>query len=167
MKSFSAGVLLYRTKGEQIEVLIAHPGGPFFSKKDNGIWSIPKGLYDDNEEPLVAAKREFEEEIGSPSPDGDYLPLDSIKRSDGKTIYAWAVEGDVDTSTVKSNLFEMEWPPKSGRTQEFPEIDRALWADLNTASQKLQPAQVEFLDRLAAKLDVEPPPPPPEQAKLF
>ena len=154
MKKQSAGVLLYRFKDRELQVLIAHPGGPFFAKKDNGNWSIPKGLYEDDEDPFEAAKREYEEEIGAPVPSGPYLELGEIKRKDGKTICAWAAEGDVDESKVKSNTFEMEWPPRSGKKQEFPEIDKALWFNLDSASQKLQPAQVEFLKRLAGQLDV-------------
>ena len=154
MKKQSAGVLLYRFKDRELQVLIAHPGGPFFAKKDNGNWSIPKGLYEDDEDPFEAAKREYEEEIGAPVPSGPYLELGEIKREDGKTICAWAAEGDVDESKVKSNTFEMEWPPRSGKKQEFPEIDKALWFNLDSASQKLQPAQVEFLKRLAGQLDV-------------
>ena len=155
MKKQSAGVVLYRTKNGQLEVLIAHPGGPFFAKKDNGIWSIPKGLYEDDEDLLKAAKREFEEEIGTKPPSGDYIDLGEIKRKDGKTIRAWAVEGDIEENQVKSNLFEMEWPPRSGQKQQFPEIDKALWFDINSASLKLQPAQVEFLKRLAEQLKVD------------
>jgi len=153
-KQQSAGLLLYRQKDGKLEVLIAHPGGPFFVKKDNGIWSIPKGLYEDNEDPFDAAKREFEEEIGLPAPGGEYIDLGEIKRKDGKIIRAWAVEGNIDEGKVKSNSFEMEWPPRSGQKQEFPEIDRAEWFGLTTASQKLQIAQVEFLKRLAEYLKI-------------
>jgi predicted NUDIX family NTP pyrophosphohydrolase len=171
-KKQSAGLLLYRQRDEELDVFIAHPGGPFFAKKDDGIWSIPKGLYDHDEDPFDAAKREFEEEIGWPAPGGKYINLGEIKRKDGKSIRAWAVEGDIDKASVKSNNFEMEWPPKSGKVQEFPEIDRAEWFDLTTASQKLQLAQVEFLERLARHLGVafllEPSPAPtPEQYKLL
>lgn len=171
-KKQSAGILLYRTKSDRLEVLIAHPGGPFFTKKDSGFWSIPKGLYDDNEEAFKAAKREFEEEIGSPPPNGQYIELGEIKRKDGKNIKAWAVEGDIDEASVKSNNFEMQWPPKSGNIQEFPEIDRAEWLDLTAASQKLQLAQTEFLERLARYLKVDflraqDLAPTPEQYKLL
>ncbi len=154
-KKQSAGILLYRTKSDRLEVLIAHPGGPFFAKKDKGVWSIPKGLYEDDENPFDAAKREFEEEIGSPPPNGQYIELGEIKRKDGKNIRAWAVEGDIYEVSVKSNTFKIEWPPKSGSIQEFPEIDRAKWLDLTTASQKLQLAQIEFLERLAQYLKVD------------
>ncbi|MDO8591740.1 MAG: NUDIX domain-containing protein [bacterium] len=167
MKKQSAGILLYRTKNIQLEVLIAHPGGPFFAKKDSGIWSIPKGLYDDDEDPFDAAKREFEEEIGSPPPDGQYVALGEIKRKDGKSIKAWGVEGDIDEGQVESNFFEMEWPPKSGNKQKFPEIDKALWFEINSASIKLQPAQVEFLKRLAKHFNVNFTPTISEQGTLF
>lgn len=168
MKKQSAGLLLYRQKNGRVEVLIAHPGGPFFAKKDNGFWSIPKGLYEDDEDPFVAAKREFEEEIGWPAPTGKYFELGEIKRKDGKTIKAWAVEGQVDETEVKSNTFEMEWPPKSGKVQEFPEIDRAKWFDLPTASPKLQLIQTEFLERLADHLKISfEPSHEPNQPSLF
>lgn len=153
-KKQSAGLLLYRQKDGRLEVLIAHPGGPFFAKRDDGFWTIPKGLYEENEEPFVAAKREFEEEIGSPAPSGRYIELGEVKRKDGKIIQAWAAEGQVNEDEVKSNTFEMEWPPKSGKKQEFPEIDRAVWFSLESAAQKLQDAQIEFLKRLAGHLKI-------------
>ena len=166
-KKQSAGILLYRFDDGDLQVLIAHPGGPFFVKKDEGNWSVPKGLYEDDEDPFEAAKREYEEEIGAPSPNGPYLELGEIKRKDGKSIRAWAAEGDVDESKAKSNTFEIEWPPKSGKTQEFPEIDKALWFDINSASLKLQPVQVEFLKRLAEQLNVNFVPKISEQGTLF
>lgn len=139
-------------KNGQIEVLIAHPGGPFFVKKDDGVWSIPKGLYEGNEDALAAAKREFEEEIGFPAPAGEYIELGEIKRKDGKYIRAWAVEGDIDVSKVKSNTFDIEWPPQSGKIQEFPEVDRAAWVDINNATAKMHTGQGIFIKRLADKL---------------
>lgn len=167
-KKQSAGLLIYRMKDGQLEVLIAHPGGPFFAKKDDGIWSIPKGLYEDSEDPINAAKREYEEEIGMPAPNGRYTKLGEIKRKDGKTIQAWSVEGDVNQDKVKSNNFEMEWPPRSGQKQEFPEIDRAAWFNLEIAALKLQPIQVEFLKRLAEHLKVDfKPRNEPDQPSLF
>ena len=168
-KQQSAGLLLYRQKDGKLEVLIAHPGGPFFVKKDNGIWSIPKGLYEDNEDPFDAAKREFEEEIGLPAPGGEYIDLGEIKRKDGKINRARAVEGNIDEAKVKSNSFKMEWPPKSGKVQEFPEIDRAKWFDLPNAAQKLQLAQIEFLEKLAQhlKIDFKPASAEPKQNSLF
>jgi len=155
----SAGLLVYRKHKGQVEALIAHPGGPFFARKDEGFWSIPKGLHNNGEDPLSAAKREYEEEIGSPPPIGEYLELGEIKRQDGKIIKAWAVKGDVNEKKIKSNFFELEWPPRSGKKEEFPEIDRAIWASLEVAARKIQPAQIEFLRRLAKhlKTDFEPP----------
>jgi predicted NUDIX family NTP pyrophosphohydrolase len=147
----SAGLLLFRRR-DGIEVLIAHMGGPFWSRKDNGAWSIPKGEYDETEQALACARREFAEELGQPAPDGDYLELGEITQSNGKVVTAWAVEGELDIDTVVSNTFELEWPRGSGRMQSFPEIDRAAWVDLDTARQKLVKAQAVFLDRLAAQL---------------
>jgi predicted NUDIX family NTP pyrophosphohydrolase len=155
VKKFSAGILVYRKVDGKVEVLIAHPGGPFFTKKDEGFWSLPKGLVDENEEAFAAAKREFEEEIGQPTPESEYINLGQIKRSDGKIIAAWAVEGEVDTYKVKSNTFEIEWPPKSSKRQQFPEIDKAEWFSLENAVPKLQLAQVVFLERLAEALNIE------------
>jgi predicted NUDIX family NTP pyrophosphohydrolase len=154
-KKQSAGLLVYRATNGSVEVLVAHPGGPFFAKKDDGIWTIPKGLYDDKENALDAAKREFEEETGFRAPQGDFIKLGEIKRKDGKFIMAWAVEGDYDTAQLQSNTFALEWPPKSGKQQEFPEVDKAEWFDLPTAARKLQNAQVEFLRRLAEKLGID------------
>jgi predicted NUDIX family NTP pyrophosphohydrolase len=167
MKKLSAGILLYRKEGGQVEVLLAHPGGPFYAKKDDGVWSIPKGEYDENEEAFKAAKREFEEEIGQPAPEGDYLEIGEAKLS-AKTIKAWAVEGNLDISTVSSNMFEMEWPPKSGKKQEFPEIDRAGWFSLEQALEKISAGQTVFIERLAEKIDIEKPEPkePPQQQLL-
>ena len=144
----SAGLLLYR-RAPELEVLLVHPGGPFFAKKDDGVWSVPKGEYEPDEDPLAAAVREFEEELGSPPPAGERIDLGEIKQRAGKIVTAWAVEGDIDASAVVSNTFEMEWPPRSGRTAEFPEIDRAEWFDLTTARTKILAAQQPFLDRLA------------------
>ena len=146
--SRSAGLLLYRFRDDQLEVLIAHMGGPFWAKKDERAWSIPKGEYSDDEEPLAAARREFEEELGSPPPDGEALPLGEVRQSSGKRVVAWAVEGDFDATSIRSNTFTTEWPPRSGRTAEFPEIDRAEWVDLSTARRKLVKAQVGLLDAL-------------------
>lgn len=155
MKKRSAGLLVYRMKNGRLEVLIVHPGGPFFAKKDDGIWTIPKGLYDNGENALDAAAREFEEEVGVPAPKGTYIELGEIKRKDGKHIKAWALEGDIDEKNINSNTFELEWPPRSGKMREFPEVDRAQWLDLGSAAKKLQSAQVEFLHRLASKLGVD------------
>jgi predicted NUDIX family NTP pyrophosphohydrolase len=142
----SAGILLFRR--DPLEVLLVHPGGPFFAKKDAGVWSIPKGEYDASEDPLACARREFAEELGSPLPPGDAVELGEIKQRGGKVVTAFAVEGDVDATAAESNTFEMEWPPRSGRTASFPEIDRAEWFDVDTAREKLVPAQAAFVDRL-------------------
>lgn len=148
----SAGVLLYRIRDEQLEVFIGHMGGPFWAKKDDRGWSIPKGEYQPEEDPLVAAKREFAEEIGSELPDGELIELGEHRQPSGKRILAWALEGDFDPAMVQSNTFEVEWPPRSGKTAEFPEIDRAAWFDLATAEQKLVSGQVPFLDVLEEAL---------------
>ena len=157
----SAGILLHRGGADRREVLLVHPGGPFWAKRDDGAWSIPKGEYADGEDPLAAARREFEEELGSALP-GDaelraqwghdfrpeYAMLGEVRQKNGKRVAAWAAEGDLDASAARSNTFEMEWPPRSGRRQEFPEIDRAEWFTLAQAREKLLPAQAAFLDRL-------------------
>jgi len=148
----SAGVLLYRIREEQLEVFIGHMGGPFWAKKDDRGWSIPKGEYQPEEDPLAAAKREFAEEIGSEPPEGDMIELGEHRQPSGKRIIAWALEGDFDPAEVRSNTFEVEWPPRSGKTAEFPEIDRAAWFDLATAEQKLVRGQVPFLDALEEAL---------------
>lgn len=152
VKKKSAGILVFRRKFNEPEVLFAHPGGPFWAKKDLGAWSIPKGEYEDDEDPLAAAKREFQEEIGLPVPAGELFDLGEIVRKDKKVIKVWAVEGDLDVSHIESNLFEMEWPPHSGQYQQFPEIDRAQWFLLSEASPKLHAGQEIFIARLAAVL---------------
>jgi predicted NUDIX family NTP pyrophosphohydrolase len=149
MPERSAGILLYRVGDRSLEVLLVHPGGPFFARKDNGAWGIPKGLYEDDEEPLAAARREFAEELGSPCPDGPALELGEIRQKNGKRVMAWALEGDLDAETITSNTFTIEWPPRSGRRQEFPEIDRAGWFTLDAARVKILAAQAPLLDRLA------------------
>ena len=143
----SAGILLYRKLNNILQVFLAHPGGPFFKNKDEGSWSIPKGEFLDDEEALAAAKREFEEEIGS-TIDGEFISLGSIRQKSGKTVYAWAVEGDIDHETIFSNTCEVEWPPKSGRKITIPEIDRAEWFGVDEAKRKINPAQAELIDRL-------------------
>jgi predicted NUDIX family NTP pyrophosphohydrolase len=148
----SAGLLLYRRREGELEVFIAHMGGPYWARKDEHAWSIPKGEYSGDEEPLTAARREFEEEIGSPPPAGEPLELGEVRQSGGKRIVAYAIEGDFDPATVRSNLFTMEWPPRSGRQAEFPEIDRAGWFDLATASVKLVKGQLPFVERLREQL---------------
>src|SRR5215472_17690164 len=126
MPKQSAGLLLCRQSGGRLEVLLIHPGGPFWAKKDDGAWSIPKGEFTSDEDPLAAARREFEEELGSVV-EGEFMPLGAVKQPGGKVVHAWAVRGEFDPPRLKSNLFSMEWPPRSGRQQEFPEVDRAEW----------------------------------------
>ena len=150
-KKSSAGLLLYRRRGE-LEVFLVHPGGPFWAKKDAGAWSLPKGEFEEGEEPLQAAKREFAEETGF-SVDGEFGRLDPLRQRGGKIIYAWTIEGDCDAAQARSNLFSLEWPPKSGRMQQFPEIDRAQWFTIPEARKRIMAGQIEFLDQLAAKLD--------------
>jgi predicted NUDIX family NTP pyrophosphohydrolase len=144
----SAGILLYRLAGGEPEVLIVHPGGPFWARKDAGAWSIPKGEYGDGEDPQACALREFEEETGTALSPSELADLGSVKLKSGKQVAAWAVEGDLDAESIVSNTFEMEWPPRSGRRREFPEVDRAGWFGLDEARGKLNPAQAPFLDRL-------------------
>jgi len=148
MAKQSAGILLYRKTAGGVEVFLVHPGGPFFKNKDMGAWSIPKGEFLDDEDPLAAAKREFEEETGR-AIEGDFIRLDPVALKSGKTVHAWAVEGDIDHETITSNLFEMEWPPKSGKKQSFPEIDRAAWFDLNEARMKINGGQAGFIEEMA------------------
>jgi len=148
----SAGLLLYRRRGREIEVLLGHMGGPFWSCKDAGAWSLPKGEYEGDEEPLAAARREFAEELGLPAPAGRALDLGTIKQAGGKVVQAWALEGDLDTDAVRSNSFELEWPRGSGTVQSFPEVDRAAWFDLQSARVKLVKGQVGFLERLSGLL---------------
>ena len=146
----SAGILLYREGADGLEVLLVHPGGPFWAKKDLGAWSIPKGECDDDEDPLACALREFEEETGTPLEASDPVELGTIVQRGGKQVTAWALAGDLAVESVRSNTFTMQWPPRSGREAEFPEIDRAEWFGLDEARQKLIPAQAELVDRLAA-----------------
>jgi predicted NUDIX family NTP pyrophosphohydrolase len=148
MAKQSAGILLYRFTGKQLQVFLVHPGGPFFRNKDDGSWSIPKGEFLDDEDPLVAAKREFLEETGQ-SIGGKFLPLEPIIQKGGKKVFAWAVEGDIDHETITSNTFEIEWPPRSGKRQSFPEIDKAGWFDVEIARVRLNAAQVGLIDNLA------------------
>jgi predicted NUDIX family NTP pyrophosphohydrolase len=148
----SAGILLHRRGEAGTEVLLVHPGGPFWARKDLGAWSIPKGELDEGEDPRVCALREFAEETGTHLPDDALDELGSVKLKSGKLVVAYAVEGDLDPATVASNTFELEWPPRSGRRQTFPEIDRAAWFDLDAAREKLNPAQAAFVDRLEALL---------------
>ena len=143
----SAGILLYRIKGNEPELFLVHPGGPFWKNKDFGAWSIPKGEFNEGEDPLDAAKREFKEETGT-TINGKFIELLPIKQKSGKLVYAWAVEGEIDPITVVSNTFPLEWPPKSGKFQIFPEIDRAAWFRIVEAREKLLLTQVPLIDQL-------------------
>jgi predicted NUDIX family NTP pyrophosphohydrolase len=152
MMKLSAGILLYRGEGSSLELLLVHPGGPFWAKKDLGAWSIPKGEYAAGEDPFAVARREFEEELGAPSPQGALLNLGEIKQPSRKVITAFAARGDFDPASLKSNRFELEWPPRSGRLQSFPEVDRAAWFTPEAARVKILPGQAPFIDRLLETL---------------
>jgi predicted NUDIX family NTP pyrophosphohydrolase len=145
-KNQSAGILLYRIHNGRLQVLLVHPGGPFWKNKDEGAWTIPKGEFTD-ETPLAAAKREFNEETGMRAT-GTFIELTPVKQKNGKWVYAWALEGELDPNTIQSNTFEIEWPPKSGRQQSFPEVDKAAWFGLAEAKQKINAAQVALLEEL-------------------
>jgi predicted NUDIX family NTP pyrophosphohydrolase len=151
-RTSSAGILLHRRGASGVEVLLVHPGGPFWARKDLGAWSIPKGELDGDEDPRDCALREFAEETGTRLPDSALDELGSVKQKSGKVVTAFAVAGDLDPATLVSNTFELEWPPRSGRVQAFPEIDRAEWFPLDAAREKLNPAQAAFVDRLEALL---------------
>ena len=144
----SAGILLYRGRDNSREVLLVHPGGPAWAGRDIGAWSIPKGEYDAGDDPLAAARREFEEELGTAPPDSEAQDLGEVRQKSGKLVRAWALEGDLDPDSIASNTFELEWPPRSGKMLEIPEVDRAEWFTLSDAREKMNPAQVELLDRL-------------------
>jgi predicted NUDIX family NTP pyrophosphohydrolase len=151
MAKLSAGLLPFRKVNGQLEVFLVHPGGPFWARKDEGAWSLPKGEYSENQDPLEAAKKEFVEETGLEA-DGVFLPLGESRQPSGKTVVAWAVERDLDAGAIKSNPFSMEWPPKSGKKQEFPEVDRGGWFSLSEARTKILKGQVTFIDRLSEKI---------------
>ena len=148
----SAGILLYRQPGEGLQVLLAHPGGPLFAKRDEGHWTIPKGEPEPDEPLFDAAQREFAEETGQPLPDGSLVDLGSITQKGGKVVHAWALEGDLDPETARSETFELEWPPKSGTLQSFPEIDRVAWFAPDEARRRLKETQSPFIDRLEEAL---------------
>ena len=145
----SAGLLLYRHTDHGLQVLLGHMGGPFFARRDAGAWSVPKGEYEPDEPAWDAARREFREELGLEPPDGEAVPLGEVRQTNGKIVTAWAVEADLDPATISPGTFTMEWPPKSGRTQEFPELDRVEWLTLDRAREVIVKAQSAFLDRLA------------------
>ncbi|MEJ2107298.1 MAG: NUDIX domain-containing protein [Acidiferrobacteraceae bacterium] len=151
MSKHSAGILLFRHRGENLEVLLAHPGGPYWANKDLGSWSIPKGLIAAGEAPLAAARREFQEETGF-DVNGRFIELGTEKQASGKIVHAWALEGDLDPDKIVSNTFSLEWPPRSGQMQEFPEVDRGEWFDPETARNKITTGQRPLLERLLAKL---------------
>lgn len=150
----SAGLLIHRVRDGGVEILLAHPGGPYWSGKDEHAWSIPKGEYEDGDDPRVAAYREFAEELGGPPPPGAAIELGELRQPGGKLVRVWAVAGDFDAAAARSNTFEMEWPPRSGTLRRFPEVDRAEWFNLEAARRKLHKGQVPFVDRLVAALGV-------------
>jgi predicted NUDIX family NTP pyrophosphohydrolase len=154
MPKLSAGLLVYRLIAGEPEVLLVHPGGPYWVKKDDGSWSLPKGEYESDEDPLEVATREFREELGVDPPESQEPAfLGEVRQPGGKLVSAWALPGDLDVGVVRSNTFTMEWPPRSGRTAEFPEVDRAGWFDLETARRKLLPGQLGLLDRFSELLE--------------
>ncbi len=152
MTKLSAGILLYRGSPRALELLLVHPGGPFWAKKDAGAWSIPKGEYAAGEDPLAVARREFAEELGSPPPQGELVDLGEIKQPSRKIVTGFALRGEFDPAGLQSNRFELEWPPKSGRLQSFPEVDRAHWFTPEAARVKILPGQEPFIDRLIERL---------------
>jgi predicted NUDIX family NTP pyrophosphohydrolase len=158
MPQRSAGIVLYRRRGRQLEVLLVHPGGPFWASRDDGAWSIPKGVYQQGEAPLAAARREFAEETGS-HVEGEAVALGAFRQPSGKIVEAWAVEGELDPATLRSNTFTMEWPPRSGRMREVPEVDRAEWLSLEAASRKILKGQRPILEALREHLGAGPEPP--------
>ena len=153
MSARSAGILLHRERDGVREVLLVHPGGPLWARRDAGAWSIPKGEYGESEDPVAVALREFEEETGRRLPEVDLVPLGEVRQRGGKVVTAWAAAGDLDPAAVTSNTFSLEWPPRSGVRREFPEVDRAGWFDPATAREKLLAAQAELVDRLLAALE--------------
>jgi len=155
MTKKSAGLVLYRFKDSQLEVFLVHPGGPYWSKKDEGAWSIPKGEYEEGEDPFEVAKREFKEETGFEA-NGDFISLSPLTQPSRKIVIAWALEGDCDADKIKSNTFTMEWPPRSGKYAKFPEVDRAGWFSIHVAKIKLLKGQVGFLEQLCEKVGYDP-----------
>lgn len=151
-KKNSAGILLHRLRGSRIEVFLVHPGGPFWAKKDAGAWSIPKGEFEAGQDPLEAAKREFKEETGF-AVEGNFIELTPVKQPGGKVVYAWAVMGDCEAESIKSNTFSLEWPPRSGKRKEFPEVDRAGWFTPEVAREKISKGQLNFLEELKRKIE--------------
>jgi predicted NUDIX family NTP pyrophosphohydrolase len=160
MPKRSAGIVLYRLRSGAPEVLLVHPGGPFWAKRDLGAWSIPKGEYEQGEDPRACALREFEEELGAPPPTDTLTELGTTRQAAGKLVTAWAAQGDLDPASVRSNAFTLEWPPRSGVMREFPEVDRAEWFPLAEARRRVNPGQVELLERLREKVEEGGPPRP-------
>jgi predicted NUDIX family NTP pyrophosphohydrolase len=152
MPKRSAGILAFRIYQQQLQVLLVHPGGPFYAKKDAGVWSIPKGEYEETEDGFSVAKREFEEETGNKIRGKEFIPLNAVKLKSGKVISAWAVETDFEECYINSNTFEIEWPPKSGKMERFPEVDKAEWFSIDEAAQKIHPVQLPFLKEVAAHM---------------
>jgi predicted NUDIX family NTP pyrophosphohydrolase len=148
----SAGILLHRERGGEVEVLLVHPGGPMWARRDAGAWSIPKGEHEPAEDPEAAARREFEEELGTAAPLGEATDLGEIRQKSGKLVRAWSLEGDLDAAHITSNTLQLEWPPRSGKRIEIPEVDRAEWFPLKIAREKINPAQAELLDRLEVRV---------------
>jgi len=155
MPKRSAGLLVYRFHQQQVQVLLVHPGGPFYVKKDAGVWSIPKGEYEEHEDALTVAKREFEEETGNFITADEFLNLGEVKLKSGKIISAWAAEADFEQCFISSNMFEIEFPPKSGKMQSFPEVDKAEWFSVDEAEKKIHPVQLTFVQRLIEKLNAD------------
>jgi predicted NUDIX family NTP pyrophosphohydrolase len=151
-RRYSAGIMLFRRPGGRIQVLLGHMGGPLWQRRDVGAWSIPKGGYEDGEDPIGAARREYAEEVGNPLPAGELIPLGAVVQANNKQVMAWAVEGDLDPGAAVSNTFQLEWPPRSGRMQTFPEFDRVAWFDADDARRRIVAAQAAFVDRLEAAL---------------
>lgn len=152
MGKLSAGILLYRRMNKHLEILLVHPGGPFFAKKDEGAWSLPKGEFNEGDDPLAAAKREFHEETGTEI-NGEFIELKPVKLKSGKKVFAWAVEGELDASEIRSNSFELEWPPRSGKFKVYPEVDKAEWFDYPTAKLKINVGQVPLIEELERNLE--------------
>lgn len=153
VQKMSAGLLLFRYIAGELEILLVHPGGPYWTKKDEGAWSVPKGEFTEGDDPFEAAKREFQEETGQKPPTRDAMALRPLRQPSGKLIFAWAVKGDFNTATLKSNTFSMEWPPGSGRQEEFPEVDKAEWFSLEEAKRKISKGQVKLIEQIQEKIE--------------
>ena len=166
MSVYSYGILLFRFRNERLEVMLVHPGGPFWAKKDEGAWSIPKGLPEEHETPLDTAKREFKVETGF-EVDGEFIDLGELKQPSKKIVHVWALEKDLDVKSVVSNTFKLEWPKNSGKIQEFPEVDKAGWFDIELARKKIRKGQIGFIDRLMNAIDYSPKEDHPDRKKRY